>query len=490
MWTVAMRWTIRLLGVVSVSILARLLDRADFGLVAMATAASALPQVFLDLGLEIAVVREKNPQPSLYNTAWTIRFLQMACIAVLIFFTAPLVADFYGDARIEDIFRVLAFIVFIQGSENIWIVSFSKTFRFGKDFVYFSSVKFISVIVTIILAITFRSYWALVFGQLSASLIRTTISYFIVPEKPRWTLVDWRKLWAFSQWNLLRGLASYIARNSDRLILGKLASAPIVGAYTVGREVSELPAGEISSPINRVIAPSFSEMQYQPRRLASAAKKSLAALCTIVMPVSFGIGACANQIVPVLLGDKWMSTIPIIQLLALSGIFTAPQNMLTTIQTVIGHVALAVVNVWLRATIVLTVGIGASMMWGALGMAGTMLLASMAGATFTLFMTCRHLPELSFGSALATAGRPLLACLLMLPAVYAWDFSGLSNVFVLLALKAVTGAVVYAAMTFLFWRLAGCPDGLERMLLDGMHKGFGHVKGLRARILARPSSAS
>src|SRR5690606_11679980 len=139
--------------------------------------------------------------------------LQMTFIAGLILASAPLVADFYGDARIREIFYALSVTVLLQGLENIWVVSFRKTFAFNKDFMLNASVKLVGVIITIIIAFVLRSYWALVFGQIATSLSRTTMSFLVVREKPRWELADWRDIWAFSQWTLLRGLAFYVVQN-------------------------------------------------------------------------------------------------------------------------------------------------------------------------------------------------------------------------------------------------------------------------------------
>lgn len=489
-WMVSMRWVIRFMGIISVSILARLLDKEDFGLVAMATAVSALPMVFLDLGLDMALIKERNATPALYNTAWTIRALQMTFIALLVLVSAPLAADFYADARIHEIFYALSVSIFLQGLENIWVVSFRKNFAFGKDFLYNSSAKLISVIVTIILAATLRSYWALVFGQIANTLVRSVISYFIVRERPRPTLSEWRTIWSFSQWTLLRGVAVYVTRTSDRLILGKLASAPVVGALTVSREIAALPSNEIAAPINRVIAPGFAELKHDPDRMAAALKKTLSAINGIAIPVSLGLAACAPQIVPVLLGDGWSSAIPLLQLLSITGVFVTPQNIMGTFQTVTGHISLSTTTVWLRAILMLAIGIPASMEWGAIGMAGAILAAGIVAYLYTLISTCRIIPEVTMGGTLATAVRPLLAAAMMLAAVLAWDYSGLTNVFVILALKLVTGGIVYVGTGLALWLVAGRPDGLENLLVEGFQKGLGHVKGLRARIFTRPSGAN
>lgn len=97
LWMIAMRWGVQLLGLISIIVLARLLEKEDFGLVAMATAVIALPQALSQMDVERAVIREKTPDAGIYNTAWTIRLGQRAVVAALILATAPWITGFYDD---------------------------------------------------------------------------------------------------------------------------------------------------------------------------------------------------------------------------------------------------------------------------------------------------------------------------------------------------------------------------------------------------------
>src|SRR5206468_9209105 len=103
-----MRWAIRAIGFVSLLVLARLLTPKDFGLVALANSLAALPTVILEFGLELAIIRERSASRDIYNTAWTIRILQMSIAALCVLAAGPLVARAYGDARLNTIFPLFA----------------------------------------------------------------------------------------------------------------------------------------------------------------------------------------------------------------------------------------------------------------------------------------------------------------------------------------------------------------------------------------------
>src|SRR5476649_1019464 len=120
LWMIAMRWAIRLVGLISVTVLARLLDKKDFGLVAVATSIAALPVAIVELGLETAIIRDTKSSPGIYNTAWTIRVLQMTLASGAVFVSSRWLAHFYGDPRIGRIIPLLALSIWIQGLENTW----------------------------------------------------------------------------------------------------------------------------------------------------------------------------------------------------------------------------------------------------------------------------------------------------------------------------------------------------------------------------------
>ena len=132
--TVAMRWTDRLIGFVSTLILARLLTPADFGIIAMATLVIALADVLLDLGTNIALVRDPDATQEHYDTAWTLRLIQTALSTALIIAAAPLAADYFADARVQPVLQILAFSLLLGGLENIGIVAFHKHMQFGDEF--------------------------------------------------------------------------------------------------------------------------------------------------------------------------------------------------------------------------------------------------------------------------------------------------------------------------------------------------------------------
>lgn len=466
LWMIAMRWGVQLLGLVSIVVLARLLDKEDFGLVAMAAAAIALPEALTQVDVERAVIREKAPDKGIYNTAWTIRAGQRAIVALLLLLSAPWVAGFYEDPRLVNILYVLSVVVFLQGLENIWVVSFVKDYRFHHDFLYNVACKVMGVAVTITLAVWLQSYWALVYGQATTAVLRVALSYMVVPAIARPDLSRWREIWSFSQWSLVKGLAMYSVNQADRLILGRLLGAEMVGAYAVAKQIAQIPANEISMPVNRALLPGLASIQDSPDRLAAALSKSTGAVAATVFPACVGLAVTAPLAVPLALGPGWESTVPILQLLALTGPLAALRGVLTNALTVIGRYRADALLMWARALLFLGPVVPATMWYGAEGAAATFLVSGIVFFGILLVVFRRLMPEFTISQLLQALLRPTLAVAAMTVCVAATRSANLDVLALQLLAEVTVGVVSYGVVLFLGWLAMGRPDGLEQLLIN------------------------
>ena len=121
---IAIAWSLRLIGLVSVLVLARLLTPRDFGIVALATSVLALVDIFSALGLRQALLRIAQPDRAHYDTAWTLQLLVLAFLAVILVAVAPLAARFYAEPALGLLIPFLATYFVIDGLANIATVDF------------------------------------------------------------------------------------------------------------------------------------------------------------------------------------------------------------------------------------------------------------------------------------------------------------------------------------------------------------------------------
>ena len=144
-----------------------------------------LRPLLFEFGVNWALIQNNKATDDHFNTAWTLRIIQAVIITILLATFAPLIAQAYGDIRIEEICLIIALSTLIQGFENIGTVKFQKEMNFSKDFWYNVSPKIFATVITIALAFYYQSYYALIVATLFNSIIKVAISYKMISYRPR-----------------------------------------------------------------------------------------------------------------------------------------------------------------------------------------------------------------------------------------------------------------------------------------------------------------
>ncbi len=461
---VTMRWTDRLIGLISTLILARLLLPNDFGVVAMASLIVGLLDVLLDLGVVAVLIHKKDCDTEDYNNAWTVRLIQSTGIAILIALIAPLAANYYSDERVTDVLRVMALTTLVAGFENIGIVAFQKDMRFGRDFQFFFMRRVIGFSVTMGLAWWLESYWALPIGALAGRIAGVALSYGMHPFRPRWSLNRFSSIWSFSQWMLLRSIGMYVDSRLDKLLIGHRADASVIGAYSLADEIAAMPTTELLAPIGRVLFPAFVEAREQPERLKQSYLMALAVQTMLAVPAGTGLALVARNAVELLLGERWLIAVPFVQILALIYGINAISHAAGYLLLTLGRVRIMAQFIWLQVAIF---ACGALTFFGnadAETLAQWRLVVAVIGASGFIAMVLREVRSLSARDILIYIWRPFASASLMAVALMNLPVGGFSLMSGFL-LQCATGAIIYCAAILSLWILAGKPSGGEAYII-------------------------
>jgi len=316
-WTVSMRLALSGLGMLSTIILARLLVPEDFGLVAIATALAAALDIFGEFSFDIWLIRKENANRTDYDTVWTLTLIRGTIIGAVLVVSAEVVANFYGDPRLELIIYLLAFATLVSGAENCGVIDFRKHLEFHREFVLIVSNRISSFLITIVLAFWLRSYWALIIGIVSQKSIRVLLSYFLHPYRPHLCLKSWGEAFHFSKWLLVSNILGFGYIRSDVFIIGKLTNASTLGFYNIAYEIANLTTTTLVAPMRRAILPGFSKLSGDRVVLQQSFIDVLALTLLLGIPFAVGIGLTASPAVNLLLGNKWVDAIPLIQILVI-----------------------------------------------------------------------------------------------------------------------------------------------------------------------------
>jgi lipopolysaccharide exporter len=463
---VGMRWMDRLVGLVSTLILARLLAPDDFGIIAMASVVIGLIDVMLDVGVATALIQNAKAGKEDYDVAWTLRLIQSTIAAVLILGLSGPAATYYHNAQVAPVMQALAFATFLSGLENIGIVAFQKHMEFGRDFRFFFIKRIGGFVVTVLCAYLLRDYWALVFGTIAGRLVGVAASYVMHPMRPSFRFAGMKSILSFSTWNLLRGIAGALNDSIHRIIVGRRASAVIMGEYTLASEISALPSTELLAPLGRVLFPAFVNLKDNPAELRRAFLLALGIQALVGIPAGAGTALVAPELVMTMLGEKWMGAAPFIQIMGAINIIAALNTSSCYVLLAHGRAKVIAVNGWLQVIVFV---IGALLLFpeqGAMGIAMLRLAVVVGGLLSFIYLVQKELPDLDAASLLGAVWRPCAASALMSLILVALPMpGGLPAVFQLF-IKVMLGASSFAAALLALWVLSGRPGGAESYLLD------------------------
>jgi O-antigen/teichoic acid export membrane protein len=467
---VAFKITERSIGLISTVILARLLVPADFGLVALAMAIIGVLELMSAFGFDIALIQNQRASREHYDTAWTFNLIIFAGMSVILIALAQPAATFYEDARLAPIMYWLALGTFVLGFENIGVVAFRKELEFNKEFRFLAIKKLLSFTVTVTLALVLRNYWALVAGIITSRIAGVALSYALHPFRPRLSLAAHADLLHFSKWMLVSNTIRSLNDTLGSFIIGKMSGAHTLGIFNVSYEVSTLPSSELSAPIHRATLPGFAKMSADRIVMRRSFLDVLSLTALIGLPAGLGIAAIAEPLVWVMLGEKWLETIPLISLLAVFGAVALLESNPHYIFIAIGKPRITAVLTTLQFSLkvpLLIIGLNAL---GAIG-AGLALLIVQALMLPIAYSVVARILELRFIELLRVLWRPIVAGVVMYFAVQAlhaeWPETGaiMQRVVEMIVLVAI-GFLTYAGVVFSLWKLAGAPYGAEQLVIE------------------------
>lgn len=472
-WSMGMRWSIKLLGLVSTVILARILSPGDYGIVAMAMLAVGLTEVLVNFGAETNILRTQVLDRDIIDSAWTLRLIQGCIVAALLALSAPLAGWFFEEPRVVWIIWVIAAGVLVSSFANIGITVARKNFQFALEYRFNIYNKVLAVTITILAALILKDYRALVLGIVVGYVSGVILSYTMHPYRPAWNMTHFGSMWHFSKWLLLSGIGNYASRNTDQLVTGRIADAHTLGIYSVGAEIGQLPTAELGPPIMRAFLPTLSAIKDDMNRVRAAVLKTFGAVNTILLPAACGFAVVAQPLTLVLLGEKWVEVAPYLAIFAIVGAFKVAVAPFTGLFLLQGYSRLHAYMMWGEFLAFLVCAAALVPAFGVMGLAYSRLVSVVVFFLFNLNMTKTH-SGIGYRDTWKALWRPATGSAIMLVTL-AWIPLPSSNVYIELALGILAGALVYAGVIFMAWRLSGRPDGIEATLVD-------HARAMRIKV--------
>lgn len=314
------RIVIQLGGVV---VLSRLLTPESFGLVAMVAVAVALGDLLRDFGLPTAALRAPHlTSQQASNLFWASSGLGVVA-AVLLTASTPVLVWLYQEPLLAPIVPAMATsVVFnaVQSQIQVQLARASRYRAIAKTDVFSNLV---GLAIGIVAAVLGLAYWALVLQVVTVALslvVSRALLLRWIPARPRRRHGTAAFLRSGGHIGLA-GLLTFLASNADSLVIGAHLGAVSLGRYNRGFQIYMLPRAGILDPLTQVVLPSVSRA-VEGGETPSRALLRVQSVVSIPFTLAYVVlAAGADWIVPLLLGDQWTTTAPVVVALSTSGVF-------------------------------------------------------------------------------------------------------------------------------------------------------------------------
>lgn len=301
----------------------RILMPEDYGLVGMILIFVAVSQTLVDGGFSSALIWKKDSTELDHSTVFYFNISISLLLYLIIYFLAPLISDFYSEPRLTNLIRILCLNFVIISFSNIHQVLIQKRIDFKVLAFINIAGSFLSGAFSLYLAVRGFGVWAIIVQILSKSFITTFFLWVFNKWRPqlKFSLDSLKQLFDFGSRITVAGLINTIFQYIYFNVIGKIFPIASLGFYTRAVQIQEFPVKTISNIFQRVAFPIFSAIQDDSVRLKNAIAKTLRTMAFFVFPVLLGLIAIADELIEVVLTDKWLPAADYFKLLCLVGLF-------------------------------------------------------------------------------------------------------------------------------------------------------------------------
>ena len=304
-------------------ILARILMPEAYGILALITVFVNLATVIVETGFGSSIIQKKDISEQQIDIVFTFNFLVALLLCALLWAVAPLIASFYSKydhALLVQVIRVYSLILPLGSIASIQSAVIYRHMQFKKFFLVNIAVTIISSTIGITMACLGGGVWALIFQQLSAKAVLLIALLFAVKWKPRLNFHFGQAgaMFRFGSNILINRFLNMLYHQVSSLVIGKKYSPDALAFYTKGNTYPSIIATNTDYALQKVMFSAYSKHQDDLATVRELMRKTIRISTFVLSPLMFGMLACSENLIRVVLTDKWLPATMYMQIFCIS----------------------------------------------------------------------------------------------------------------------------------------------------------------------------
>lgn len=428
--------------------LLRLLTSSDYGMVGVLAIFTAIAGMFAEAGFITAIINKKEVTDKDYNAVFWFSFLMGVVLYIVLFFSADLIADFYGQPELVDLSRYLFLSIIFSCLGTSAHAYYMRNMKVKERSLIQIIAIFMAGTIGVGLAYNGFGYWGIATQSIAYILLTTIGLWILCPWKPTFK-IDFsplKDMFAFSSKLLVTTLFTHINNNIFSVLLGRLYNISQVGYYTQANKWTFMGYSTISGMLNSVVQPVLRESREDAERLLKVFRKMLRFTSFISFPLMLGLALVSRELIVITVTDRWLESVLYMQILCVWGAIYPIQVLFTGLFN-----SLSKPYIYMWDTIVMgiiqVVVLFVASRYNIEYMLVAFVLVNLVNTFVLLMFVCKFIRLTIVNFLVDTVPFVLISLSAMAVAYYASIY--FSNIFAVLAVKVVVAAVVYALIMYL-----------------------------------------
>ena len=322
-WSMLNNGTLQLLNILFGVVLARLLTPGDYGIVGVLTIFTLIAGNLQSSGFTQALINLKPPKPEDYNSVFWFNVIVSVVLYTILWFCAPLIAAFFHQPVLVDVSRFV-FLAFLISSLGIAHAAYMSKNMMNREIAIINLIALLCSGATgIILAFNGYAYWSLAWQQVIYITVLNIGRYYFVKWRPIFK-IDFgpvKRMFGFAVNILFTNIINTLSGQILTFIFGRFFPITQVGNFTQANKWNTQANTFVSGTLTQVVQTVLVSVNDDKERQKRVFRKMIRFTAFVAFPVMLGLALVANEFVIVVLGNKWLDCIPLLQVLCMAGAF-------------------------------------------------------------------------------------------------------------------------------------------------------------------------
>ncbi len=305
-------------------VIARILDPSTYGTVGLVAIFFTFADIIISGGLNTALIQKKDADEEDYSSVFWVSVLLSLFAYFALFFLAPTISNIYKQPTLTSIIRIMGMVLPVYAAKSIVCAYISSNLQFKKFFFATISGTIVSGVVGIIMALKGFGAWALVAQQVTNTIVDTIILYIStkITIRLKVSYIRLKQLFNYGWKILLTSIINTIYNEIRPLVIGVKFSTADLSYYKKGNSIPSLITATTTSTLSAVLFPVLSEYQNDKETLLKYTRRFMQVASFFVFPLTLGLFVVSDNLILVLLTDKWREAAIYMKIFSVSSMFS------------------------------------------------------------------------------------------------------------------------------------------------------------------------